>query len=176
MARRGLTYRDLAALLTATGLEENEGNLRSKVTRGELPAATLLAVLHAMRCKTISVEDLANAPDPDPEDRPTLDSALRHDLVQVKSRDDEAGLYDITIGSLRTVIHIRLERRTSAGDTVYFLSHVIRAVDEVSPSPCVGYGNSPARCLHEAIARLTRVYEGATNGGLTPSEKWVRPC
>lgn len=169
MTKRGLTYRDLAALLTAAGLEENEGNLRSKVTRGELPAATLLAMLRAMGCKAVDIDDLANAPDPDPEDRPTIDSALRSDLVHVRSRNDDTGTYEVTVGGLKTSIQIRLERRTQAGDTLYFLSHVIRVGKEDSPSPCTGYGNSPAKCLRDAIARLTRVYEGAIKSGLKRS-------
>src|SRR5258708_5688650 len=114
MVKHGLTYRDLAGLLTAEGLGENEGNLRSKVSRGELPAASFLTALYVMGCKTVNVQELPGMTDPDPEDRPTLDSVLRHELVHVVSRDDEAGIYEVQIGDMRTTIKIRLERRTPA--------------------------------------------------------------
>jgi hypothetical protein len=97
MALRALTYRDLAGLLSAEGLEENEGNLRSKVTRGELSAATMLAALRLMRVKTINLEALSDMEDPDPEDRPTLESALRNELITVNTRDDDAGAYSVTV-------------------------------------------------------------------------------
>lgn len=175
MAHRGLTYRDLAGMLSAMGLEENEGNLRSKVTRGELSAATLLAALQQMGVKTVSIQELQGAPDPDPEHRMTIEGALRHELVTVTARNDDAGIYGVTIGKLKTRIEIVLERRTQAGDTVYNLTHTIRPDEnDEFPSPSMGFDFSPARSLKRAIDQLTRVYESAVSSGLTPSEKWVR--
>jgi hypothetical protein len=58
MVRRGLSYRDLAGLLTAVGLEENEGNLRSKVARGALSAAVFLIALRQMGCTAVNIEEL----------------------------------------------------------------------------------------------------------------------
>jgi hypothetical protein len=176
MARRGLTYRDLAGLLTAEGLGENEGNLRSKVSRGELSGAVLLAALYVMKCKTINIQELPSSPSPDPEDMPTIDGVLQHPLVHVVSRDDSAGIYEVRIGALLTTIKIKLERRTPAGDTVYSLSHIIRVGEEPSPFPCIGLDFSPVRCLRRALDRLTKYYEGVVSAGHTPSEDWVRPC
>ncbi len=175
MALSALTYRDLAGLLTAQGLEENEGNLRSKVTRGELSAATLLAALHVMRAKNIDIESLPGMDDPDPDDRPTIDSALRSELISVKARDDAAGIYTVTVGKLRTPITITLESRNQAGSTVGKLSHVIRVSEESAPLHSWTFDVTPAKCLRRAIDQLTRVYDGAIKSGLNPSDDWVYP-
>lgn len=48
MARQNVTYAQLADKLAAMGIEENERNLRNKVSRGKFTAAFLLQVLHAL--------------------------------------------------------------------------------------------------------------------------------
>lgn len=48
MARRRLTYAHLAESLAAIGIEDNERNLRNKVSRGKFTAGFLLQCLVAL--------------------------------------------------------------------------------------------------------------------------------
>lgn len=58
LKRRGLTYADLAAMLTDAGTPENERNLRNKVARGTFTAAFLLECLAVIGCNTVRIDDL----------------------------------------------------------------------------------------------------------------------
>lgn len=57
MARRGITYRDLAAKLTAVGVKETETNLRSKVSRGSFTAVFFIQALSALGCSSLRFEE-----------------------------------------------------------------------------------------------------------------------
>lgn len=48
MAKRGMTYRDLAEALAKMGLPEEEKNLRNKVARGTFTAAFFMQCLRAI--------------------------------------------------------------------------------------------------------------------------------
>jgi len=48
MARKGLTYAHLAERLASIGIEDNERNLRNKVSRGKFTAGFLLQCLSAI--------------------------------------------------------------------------------------------------------------------------------
>jgi hypothetical protein len=48
MARRGLTYAHLTERLAAIGIDDNERNLRNKVSRGKFTAGFLLQCLSAL--------------------------------------------------------------------------------------------------------------------------------
>ena len=48
MARRGVTYAQLVERLAAIGVDENERNLRNKVSRGKFTAGFLLQCLAAI--------------------------------------------------------------------------------------------------------------------------------
>ena len=48
MARRGVTYAQLVEKLAAIGINENERNLRNKVSRGKFTAGFLLQCLAAL--------------------------------------------------------------------------------------------------------------------------------
>lgn len=48
MAQRGITYAQLAERLAALGVQEDERNLRNKVSRGKFTAAFLLQCLSAL--------------------------------------------------------------------------------------------------------------------------------
>lgn len=48
MARRGVTYAQLVEKLAAIGVDENERNLRNKVSRGKFTAGFLLQCLAAI--------------------------------------------------------------------------------------------------------------------------------
>ena len=48
MARKGVTYAGLAERLAEIGIEDNERNLRNKVSRGKFTAGFLLQCLKAL--------------------------------------------------------------------------------------------------------------------------------
>ena len=55
MARRSGTYAQLADRLAAIGSDENERNLRNKVSRGKFTAGFLIQCLTAMGIETLSL-------------------------------------------------------------------------------------------------------------------------
>lgn len=57
LKRRGLGYRQLAALLADIQIEESERNLANKISRGSFTAAFFLACLEAIGCKDIRVSE-----------------------------------------------------------------------------------------------------------------------
>lgn len=57
MTRHSITYPELLKRLADAGLEENERNLRNKVSRGEFSAAFLLLCLKVMGAKNVPVEE-----------------------------------------------------------------------------------------------------------------------
>ena len=56
MARRGVTYAQLTERLAAIGVEENERNLRNKVSRGKFTAGFLLQVMAAIGAKELRLD------------------------------------------------------------------------------------------------------------------------
>ena len=56
MARKGATYADLAVRLAAIGIDDNERNLRNKVSRGKFTAGFLLQCLSALGCSSLHLE------------------------------------------------------------------------------------------------------------------------
>lgn len=56
MARRSVTYAQLAEKLKAIGIDENERNLRNKVSRGKFTAGFLLQCLTAIGAHTLRLE------------------------------------------------------------------------------------------------------------------------
>ncbi|KZY31874.1 hypothetical protein A3731_22935 [Roseovarius sp. HI0049] len=48
MARHNVTYAKLVDLLTQIGVEDNERNLRNKISRGKFTAGFFLQCLHVM--------------------------------------------------------------------------------------------------------------------------------
>jgi Domain of unknown function (DUF6471) len=68
MAKRRLTYESLAALMWDFGIEENERNLRNKLSRGSFSAAWFFSVMMMMEVKSLdfshaydSVSDVLSA-------------------------------------------------------------------------------------------------------------------
>ena len=55
MARRGVTYAQLVERLAEIGVDENERNLRNKVSRGKFTAGFLLQCLNATGVQSIQV-------------------------------------------------------------------------------------------------------------------------
>ncbi len=53
MARKGMTYAHLASGLAAIGIDDNERNLRNKVSRGKFTAGFLLQCLEAIGVKDL---------------------------------------------------------------------------------------------------------------------------
>lgn len=56
MARRGVTYAQLAERLAAIGVEENERNLRNKVSRGKFTAGFLLQCMAAIGAREVRLD------------------------------------------------------------------------------------------------------------------------
>ena len=57
LKRRGVSYRDLADRLTASGLPESERNLANKIARGTFTAAFFVQCLTAVGCRNIRLDD-----------------------------------------------------------------------------------------------------------------------
>lgn len=57
MARRKIGYRELTARLREMGVEDNEKNLSTKISRGNVGAVTFLQCLKAIGCTTIRLDD-----------------------------------------------------------------------------------------------------------------------
>lgn len=55
MAKRRLTYESLAGLMWDYGIEENERNLRNKVSRGSFSAAWFFSVMMMMEVKSLDL-------------------------------------------------------------------------------------------------------------------------
>lgn len=56
MARRGTTYAQLAERLAAVGVDENERNLRNKVSRGKFTAGFMLQCLSALEVQHLRLD------------------------------------------------------------------------------------------------------------------------
>ena len=57
LRRKGLTYADLAKLLTDAGHPENDRNLNNKIARGGFSAAFLMQCLDVIGAKQIQIAD-----------------------------------------------------------------------------------------------------------------------
>lgn len=56
MARHRITYKELEARLRAMGIEDNEKNLSTKVSRGRFSTAFFFQVMHAIGCRVIRLD------------------------------------------------------------------------------------------------------------------------
>ena len=56
MARRSVTYAHLIEKLAAIGIDDNERNLRNKVSRGKFTAGFLLQCLSALGCSQLRLD------------------------------------------------------------------------------------------------------------------------
>lgn len=174
MVKRGLSYRDLAELLTASGIAENEGNLRSKVSRGELSASTLLNALNVMGSGTVDLDEIIHNSRGPVEDI-SLDAALRTPQVQVILRNDPAGLYEVKIGELPHPIRIALKWKTASAPVLYKMSHTIASADQPDAPDPFGLGKNPGDALYRALSTLIRGYLDSTHPRLVPARTWVEP-
>lgn len=57
MARQNVTYAQLVEKLAALGVDENERNLRNKISRGKFTAAFLIDCLIALEARSIYIAD-----------------------------------------------------------------------------------------------------------------------
>ena len=57
MAKHSLTYSQLVEKLAGIGVQEDERNLRNKVSRGKFTASFLLQCLAAVGTHTVHLED-----------------------------------------------------------------------------------------------------------------------
>ena len=56
MARQGVTYAQLVERLAALGVDDNERNLRNKVSRGKFTAGFLVQCLTALGCSSLRLD------------------------------------------------------------------------------------------------------------------------
>jgi hypothetical protein len=56
MARQGVTYAQLVERLAAIGVDENERNLRNKVSRGKFTAGFMLQCLAALEASQLRLD------------------------------------------------------------------------------------------------------------------------
>lgn len=61
MAQKGVTYAQLAHRLAALGVQEDERNLRNKVSRGKFTAAFLLQCLAALELRRLVIDAYEDA-------------------------------------------------------------------------------------------------------------------
>jgi hypothetical protein len=55
LARRGVSYEDLAIRLKKIGVNQNANNIRSKINRGTFSATFMIQVLKALGCKSLDL-------------------------------------------------------------------------------------------------------------------------
>jgi len=60
MARRGITYEDMAECLAAIGVRDTAVNLRNKVARGRFSAVFLVQCLTAIGTRVLRLKEDAN--------------------------------------------------------------------------------------------------------------------
>ena len=56
MARRGMTYEQLAEKLAEIGVKDSAVNIRNKVARGGFTAVFFVQCLRAMGCQTVRID------------------------------------------------------------------------------------------------------------------------
>ena len=56
MARKGVAYASLVERLAVIGIEDNERNLRNKVSRGKFTAGFLLQCMSALGCSSLRLD------------------------------------------------------------------------------------------------------------------------
>lgn len=56
LARRHISYKELADRLTALGAPDNERNIANKLSRGTFTAVWFIQVMDAIGCKTIRLD------------------------------------------------------------------------------------------------------------------------
>jgi len=54
---KGVSYRELAARLTADGSPESDRNIANKISRGGFTAAFLLQCMHVIECNTLHLNE-----------------------------------------------------------------------------------------------------------------------
>jgi hypothetical protein len=57
LARRDITYKDLAARLGAMGIKDNAPNLANKISRGTFTAAFFVQCLDAIECRVLRLRE-----------------------------------------------------------------------------------------------------------------------
>ena len=106
---------------------------------------------------------------------PTFAKVLEADLVTLVSSDIAAGTFEIRVGTLATVITIRIsKRRGSTGRYEYTVSHAIRTPEQLGPYlSSIPYGDTPEEALAKAIDDLTIFYSVGVRAGHKPAESWL---
>ena len=98
------------------------------------------------------------------------------DLVQIVYRDDDGRVFRFRVGTLRTVVTVRLHSAARSRRVEFTCTHAIKTPVQVGPyrtsSP---FANTSAAALRRAIAGLTDYYRQAQAVGHDPNEGWLIP-
>jgi len=105
----------------------------------------------------------------------TFAEELERDLVTVVSSDTESRTFRIKIGTLATVITIRIsKRRGPNGRYEYTVSHAIRTPKQAGPYlSSIPFGETPEAALGKAIDDLMIFYSLGVRDGYEPAEGWL---
>jgi hypothetical protein len=106
----------------------------------------------------------------------SVETALEDDCISLVQRRDDEGAFLIRVGTLETIITIRL-RRTWGSRTAYRQSHAIKTPRQRCPHwSCAPEAESPGDALRKAISGLTMHYRQAVGEGYPPAEDWLVPA
>jgi hypothetical protein len=106
----------------------------------------------------------------------TVDSALQDDCISLVQRRDDEGAYLIRVGTLQTIVTIRL-KKTWGSRTAFRQSHAIKTPRQPCPNwSCAPEAESPGDALRKAISGLTMHYRKAVGEGYRPAEEWLVPA
>ena len=105
----------------------------------------------------------------------TFSEVLDADFVTPVSCDEGSRTFKIRIGTLATVITIRIGKHAgSPGRYEYTVSHAIHNPEQLGPYlSSIPYGDTPEEALAKAIDDLTIFYSAGIRRGHEPAESWL---
>ena len=105
----------------------------------------------------------------------TFDDVLRNPWINVITRNDAAGFYEIKIGEIDCVVSIQLFEG-DGGRTNYETSHYIQPPFMSQPyiSPCP-WDTTPELALDNAVGNLCSWYKMALTSQHKPHKDWLVP-
>jgi len=105
--------------------------------------------------------------------RCTIDRALSHPLISVDLLDRVAGIIKFRLGTIPTVITVRIVKRNSVGYALE-CSHMIKtAVQAAVYLPAFRDCEWPGTAVREFVRVLTQAYSFALKAGHPPQSRWL---
>jgi hypothetical protein len=105
----------------------------------------------------------------------TFDRALAKPLIEIVSRNDEQGVFQVRVGAIATVVTIKLFALED-GRYLTTQDYAIKAGGQAGPyevryTPCV----IPGDALDNAISTYSFYYKLALRHGYKPDSSWLVP-